>query len=171
MMICYLFSVEPLLNQWQCPWKLWRPWRPETHKNIWIAGPASQLLVLTVGTNIILTNYCQSSRTCKCFICQSFPSVASLGPKTCKFHRNRDVDFLWVGPLGYKLWNLSQNSKRKKERNCSWKDWKKSSVGQVIVWCQGRQAITWPNDITELWHYRASPSLKGLLNLLYLLNR
>ena len=62
---------------YQCPQKLWRSCRP--------AGPASQLHVSTVGTNIILTNYCQSSRTCKCFICQSTPSIASLGPRTWKF--------------------------------------------------------------------------------------
>ena len=30
-----------------------------THKNIWIAGPASQLHVLTVGTSIISTNKVQ----------------------------------------------------------------------------------------------------------------
>ena len=59
-----------------------------TRKSIWIAGPASQLLVLRVGMNIILTNYCQSNRTCKCFICQSTPSIASLGPRTCKFRRD-----------------------------------------------------------------------------------
>ena len=163
-MACYLFTVKPFLNWCSVRENFEGHAGPRTHKNIWIAGPASQLLVLTVGTNIILTNYCQSSRTCKCFICQSTPSFASLGPRTCKFHRDCDVDFLWVVPLGYKLSNLNQNSKRKKKRRkCSWKQWKKSSVGQVIAWCQGRQAITWPNDITDLRHYRASPSLKGLL--------
>ena len=59
-----------------------------TCKNIQIAGPASQLHVTTVGTNVILTNYSQSSRTCKCFICQSILSIASLGLRTCKFHRD-----------------------------------------------------------------------------------
>ena len=64
--------------------KAMQAWGPR--KNIWIAGPVSQLHVSTVGTTIILTKYCQSSRTCKCFICQSTPSITSLGPRTCKFH-------------------------------------------------------------------------------------
>ena len=44
--------------------------------------------VWTVQTNVILTNYCHSSRTCKCFSCQSTPSIASLGPRTCKLRRD-----------------------------------------------------------------------------------
>ena len=58
---------------------------PRTRINNKIAGPASQLQDSTGGTNVILTNYCQSSRTCKCLIYQSTSSVASLGPRTCKF--------------------------------------------------------------------------------------
>ena len=65
---------------------------PKTCKNIKIAGPASQLHVSPVGTTVILTNYCQSIRTCKCFICQFTTSTASLWPRTCKFqgHCYRD---------------------------------------------------------------------------------
>ena len=62
---------------------------PRTHKNSKIAGPMSQLQVATVAANAIRTNYCQSTRTCKCLICQSTPSIASLGWRTCKFRRDR----------------------------------------------------------------------------------
>ena len=75
-----------------------------TRKSIWTAGSSSQLLVLTVGTNIILTNYCQSSRTCKCFICQSTPSIA------CKFR-------------GDCIWNKNLKKKKKKNKwyeKCIW---------------------------------------------------
>ena len=54
---------------------------PRTCKIIQIAGPTSQLQVITL-TNVILTNYCQSSRTCKCFSRQSTPCIASQGPRT-----------------------------------------------------------------------------------------
>ena len=72
-----------------------------SHKNISIAGPASQLHVSTVGTNVILPNYCQSSRTCKYFICQSTPSISNLGPRTCKFRGDCMLHALTVPSTHY----------------------------------------------------------------------
>ena len=65
---------------------------PRTHKNIQIAGPASQLHVSTVRMNVILTNHCWSSRTCKCFICQSTPilPIWGRGPEGCHWAQENE---------------------------------------------------------------------------------
>ena len=62
----YISTVANERRCYQCPWKLWRPCRPRTHKDNEIAGLASQLHGSTIGAKAIRTNYCQSSRTRKC---------------------------------------------------------------------------------------------------------
>ena len=80
-----------------------------TCKNIKIPGPASQscqLHVSTVLTNLITTNYYLSSRTCKCFMCQSTPYIASLGRRTCKFRGVWTIHaFLWKNFSFILMWN------------------------------------------------------------------
>ena len=80
----------------------------KTHRNIKIAGPTSQLHVSIC---------CQHSKTCKGFICQSTPSIASLWPRTC----NTGGDCM----ANVKYFSL----------------WSQESMvvvhGLVSIWCQG----------------------------------
>ena len=66
-------NIEQEIVRSQCPRNFEGHTGPRTRINSKISGPASQLQVSTAGTYVICTNYCQSSRTCKCLICQPPP--------------------------------------------------------------------------------------------------